>query len=91
MARDSAGAAAVGAVRSGPLGANGVPATVPGPGGKPIPFNPLHDTAFHAIGSAYSLSYLVCGILALLAAVITVTVIRGRAQTEADPAAAVLD
>jgi MFS family permease len=47
-------AAAVGAVNSGPLGANAVPATVPGPGGKPTPFNPLHDVAFHALSHAYA-------------------------------------
>jgi MFS family permease len=71
-------AAAVGAVKSGPLGANGVPATVPGAGGKPMPFNPLHETAFHALGSAYSLAYLIAGICALVAALVTVTLIGGR-------------
>ena len=72
--------AAVGAVRSGPLGANGVPATVPGPNGTSIPFNPLHETAFHALGSAYSLAYLIAGIAALVGAVIAVTLIGGRGQ-----------
>jgi hypothetical protein len=49
--------AAVHAVNSGPLGANAVPATVPGPGGKPVPLNPLKDVAFHALGHAYSTGY----------------------------------
>lgn len=44
--------AAVNAVNSGPLGANGVPATVPGPKGTPVPFNPLKDIAFPALGQA---------------------------------------
>jgi MFS family permease len=60
--------AGVGAVNSGPLGANAVPAAVPGPGGKLVPFNPLKDVAFHALSHAYSIGYLICGIAALLAA-----------------------
>jgi MFS family permease len=72
--------AAVGAVKSGPLGANGVPASVPGPGGAPIPLNPLHETAFHALGSAYSVAYLIAGLTALAAALITITLIGGRAH-----------
>ena len=38
--------AAVGAVQSGPLGANAVPATVPVPGGHVVPFDPLKDVTF---------------------------------------------
>jgi hypothetical protein len=72
--------AAVGAVKSGPLGANGVPASVPGPDNTAIPLNPLHETAFHALGSAYSVAYLIAGLAALVAAVITVTLIGGRAR-----------
>jgi hypothetical protein len=72
--------AAVHAVNSGPLGANGVPATVPGPNGKPMPFNPLKDVAFHALGHAYSVGYVICGIAALLAGLLAVTVLRGRAH-----------
>ena len=60
--------AAVAAVKSGPLGQNGVPAQVPGPDGKLIPFNPLKDVAFHALSHGYALGYLVCGIAALVAA-----------------------
>jgi MFS family permease len=69
--------AAVGAVHSGPLGANAVPATVPGPSGKPVPFNPLKDIAFHALSHAYSVGYVICGVCALVAALIAVTVLRG--------------
>ena len=38
---------------------------VPGPDGKLIPFNPIKDTAFHALSHAYAIGYLVCGIAAL--------------------------
>jgi MFS family permease len=69
--------AAVHAVNSGPLGANGVPATVPGPHGVPVPFNPLKDAAFHALGHAYSLGYIICGAAALVAAVLAATVLHG--------------
>ncbi|HLH81981.1 MAG TPA: MFS transporter [Trebonia sp.] len=78
--------AAVGAVNSGPLGANAVPATVPGPGGRPVPFNPLRDVAFHALSHAYSIGYLICGVAALAAAALTVAAVRGRAhETLLDP------
>ncbi len=59
--------AAIGAVNSGPLGANGVPATVTLPTGRTVPFNPLKDVAFHALDNAYSLGYVVCGVCALVA------------------------
>jgi len=78
--------AAVHAVASGPLGANAVPATVPGPGGKPTPFNPLKDVAFHALSHAYSVGYVICGVSALVAAVLTLVAVRGRAhETLLDP------
>jgi hypothetical protein len=70
--------AAVHAVKSGPLGQNGVPAQVPGPEGTPIPFNPLKDVAFHALSHAYSVGYLVCGIAAAVAALIALTMLRGQ-------------
>jgi MFS family permease len=73
-------ATAVGAVKSGPLGANAVPATVPGPTGKPVPFNPLKDVAFHALGHAYSIGYVICGVAALVAALLAVTALHGRAH-----------
>jgi MFS family permease len=72
--------AAVDAVKSGPLGANGVPSTVPGPRGTPVPFNPLKDVAFHALGQAYSLGYLICGGAALVAAVLAATALHGLAH-----------
>jgi MFS family permease len=75
--------AAVGAVKSGPLGANAVPAAVPGPDGKLQPLNPLKDVAFHALSHAYAIGYLVCGIAALLAAVIAAAMLGGRQHTHA--------
>jgi len=85
-AQRSAVEAAVGAVNSGPLGANAVPATVPGPGGKPVPFNPLQDVAFHSLSHAYSIGFIVCGLAGLLAAALAVAALRGRArETLLDP------
>jgi hypothetical protein len=85
-AQRPAAEAAVHAVASGPLGANAVPATVPGPGGKPIPFNPLKDVAFHALSHAYSVGYVVCGLAALVAAALALLAVRGRAhETLLDP------
>jgi MFS family permease len=69
---------AVAAVKSGPLGQNGVPAKVPGPGGKLIPFNPLKDVAFHALSHGYAIGYLVCGISAIVAALLAATMLGGR-------------
>ena len=76
-------AAAVGAVNSGPLGANGVPATIPLPGGKTAPFNPIKDVAFHALSNAYAIGYLVCAIAALVAAAIAAVLLGGRAYDDA--------
>ncbi len=70
--------AAVGAVNSGPLGANAVPATIRLPSGKTVPFNPLKDVAFHALDHAYSLGYLVVGICALVAAAVTLLALGGH-------------
>jgi MFS family permease len=79
-------AAAVGAVHSGPLGANAVPAAVPGAGGKMVPFNPLKDVAFQALSHAYSIGYVVAGVAALAAAVLTFVAVRGTAhETLLDP------
>jgi hypothetical protein len=81
-------AAAVGAVNSGPLGANAVPATVPGPGGKPVPFNPLQGVAFHALSHGYAVGYLICGIAALAAALLALVAVRGHVrETLLDPQA----
>ncbi len=80
------GAAAVGAVNSGPLGTNAVPASVPGPGGKAVPFNPLQDVAFHALSHAYAVGYVICGAAALAAAVLALAFVRGRVhETLLDP------
>ncbi|MGF7238999.1 MAG: MFS transporter [Frankia sp.] len=82
--------AAIGAVNSGPLGANGVPATVTLPTGRTIPFNPLKDVAFHALDNAYSLGYVVCGVSALVAALLALFALGGHgpetvATDEAEP------
>jgi hypothetical protein len=71
---------AVGAVNSGPLGANAVPATVPAPNGGTMPFNPLKDVAFHALDHAYSVGYLVCGGAALVSAVLVAVLLGGAAD-----------
>jgi len=62
-----------GAVNSGPLGANAIP----------NPPNPLKEVAFQALSDAYAVGYLVCGIAALLAAVIAAVMLGGRKQTDA--------
>ena len=64
----SAPPAAVGAVNSGPLGANAVPG------------NPLQHTAFTALGHAYSLGYVVCGLAALAASILAVTALGGASD-----------
>jgi MFS family permease len=58
----------VGAVKSGPLGANAIPG------------NPLKDVAFHALDHAYSLGYVVCGVAALVAAALAAGALRGAAH-----------
>jgi MFS family permease len=70
--------AAIEAVNSGPLGANGVPATVTLPNGQTQPFNPLKDVAFHALSNAYAVGYLVCAVAATVAAVLALLTIGGR-------------
>ncbi|WP_217237561.1 MFS transporter [Streptomyces sp. AC555_RSS877] len=80
---------AIAAVNSGPLGANAVPETVALPDGSTVPFNPLKDTAFEALGNAYSLGYLIVGLCAVAAAVVTVVLIKGDrpdAPVAAEPA-----
>lgn len=66
------------AVNSGPIGANGVPATVTLPDGTTQPFNPIKDVAFHALSNAYAIGFLICGIAALVAAVIAAVLLGGR-------------
>ena len=53
---------------------------MPGPSGKPVPFNPLKDVAFHALDHAYSIGYVVCGAAAFVAALLALTVLHGRAH-----------
>jgi uncharacterized membrane protein len=45
-----------------------------------VPFNPLKDVAFHALGHAYSIGYVICGVAALVAALLAVTALHGRAH-----------
>jgi MFS family permease len=60
---------AVGAVNSGPLGANAIP----------DPPNPLKDVAFHALGSANSIGYVICGVAGLVAAALVIATLgQGR-------------
>ncbi|MBV9794486.1 MAG: MFS transporter [Actinobacteria bacterium] len=60
---------AVGAVNSGPLGANAIP----------DPPNPIKDVAFHALGSANSVGYVICGVAGLVAAVLVIATLgQGR-------------
>ncbi|HET9169309.1 MAG TPA: MFS transporter [Actinospica sp.] len=72
--------AAIGAVNSGPLGANAVPGSVKLPTGQTVPFNPLKDVAFNALDHAYSIGYIVCGACALAAALLAVVGLRGNAH-----------
>ena len=71
-AQQAAVEGAVHAVQSGPLGANAVPAAIPGPGGRLLPFNPLKPVAFDALGHSYALGFVLSGAAALLAAALTV-------------------
>ncbi|MGH2860332.1 MAG: MFS transporter [Solirubrobacteraceae bacterium] len=87
-AAKAATAAAVGAVKSGPLGAVAVPATTQA-GGHTVALNPLHDTAFQALGSAYQLVFAICAACALVAAVLVLAVLRTDAHHDADELALV--
>jgi MFS family permease len=71
---------AIGAVNSGPLGANAIPGSIPLPDGTTAPFNPLKDVAFQALGSAYSLGYLIVGLCAVAAAVVAMMFIAGGSR-----------
>jgi MFS family permease len=62
----------VGAVNSGPLGANSVP----------DPPNPLKDVAFHALGHANSIGYVICGVAGLVAALLVVAALGGGTHRE---------
>ena len=76
------------AVKSGPLGQNAVPATIPGPGGKPMPFNPLHQIAFHALDHAYNIGYFVCGSAAAVSFVLAAVALGGPRGADQPDAAA---
>ena len=65
----------VGAVNSGPLGANSVP----------DPPNPLKDVAFHALGHANSIGYVICGVAGLVAALLVVLALGGGTHRETGP------
>ena len=60
----------------GPLAVNGLPPGTPG--------SAAHDLAFDALGHGYSIGYLVCGSCALIAAVLAVLVLHGRAGDAAE-------
>ena len=64
----------VGAVNSGPLGANSVP----------NPPNPLKDVAFHALGSANSVGYVICGVAGLVAALLVMAALGARPAAPAN-------
>jgi MFS family permease len=70
---------AVHAVQSGPLGANGVPATVT-VNGHATPFNPLHDVAYHALTHSYGVGWVICAVAAFTAALLAFTTMSGRAH-----------
>ncbi len=80
--------AAIAAVKSGPLGANGVPATATLPDGRTVGLNPLKDIAFHALGKAYQFDYLILGCTAAVAALLVLLVLRVDARHDADELAA---
>ncbi|HTW13382.1 MAG TPA: MFS transporter, partial [Solirubrobacteraceae bacterium] len=82
-ASKAAAAAAVGAVKSGPLGAVAVPATTT-VNGHTVPLNPLHATAFQALGSSYQLVFAICAGCALVASVLVLAVLRADAHHDAD-------
>jgi MFS family permease len=72
--------AAVGAVNSGPLGANAVPGSITLPTGQTQPFNPLKDVAFQALDHAYSVGYVVVGVCAFVAAALALFALGGRGE-----------
>jgi len=75
--------AAVGAVNSGPLGANAVPGTVTLPSGQTVPFNPLKNVAFTALDHAYSLGYVICAVAGTAAALLAAFGLGGKAHETA--------
>ncbi len=45
-----------------------------------VPFNPLRDVAFTALDHAYPLGYVICGVAGLVAALLAVVALGGRAH-----------
>ncbi|WP_244332134.1 MFS transporter [Gordonia polyisoprenivorans] len=81
------GHAHAGAVHSGPLGANGVPATVM-VDGKSVPLNPLQSVAFDALDHSYSMAFVVRAGAALLATLIVgigFTGVESRSRVSGEP------
>ena len=64
------------AAAGGPLAVNGLPPGAPG--------SAAHQLAFTALGHGYSIGFLVCGICALIAAVLAILVLHGRADDAAE-------
>jgi hypothetical protein len=48
--------------------------------GTTVPFNLLRDVAFHALGHAYSIGYVVCGVAVVVAALLVTLALGGRAR-----------
>ena len=71
---------AIGAVNSGPLGANAVPGSITLPNGQTVPFNPLKDVAFNALDHAYSIGYIVCAVSAVVAALLAAVMLGGHSH-----------
>ncbi|MBV9942450.1 MAG: hypothetical protein JO262_10005 [Solirubrobacterales bacterium] len=78
----------MGAVKSGPLGAVAVPATAQ-VNGHTVPLNPLHETAFQALGSSLQLVFAICAVCAIVAAALVLAVLRADAHHDADELALV--
>jgi MFS family permease len=77
LPNDQLQAAQTVAGEGGPLAVNGLPPGAPG--------SAAHQVAFDALGHGYSIGYLVCGICAAVAALLTVVALRaGRADNVAE-------
>jgi hypothetical protein len=61
-----------------------VPATAPLTNGHTVPLNPLKDVAFHALGNAYSIGYVVVGGAAAVSAALVLMVLRIGSRHDAD-------
>ncbi len=80
---------AIGAVKGGgALGQVGVPATTVA-NGHVVPLNPLHATAYQALGSSFQFAYAICGGCALVASILVLSVLRADAHHDADELAVI--